>query len=479
MERLTGLDAGFLYMETPELHMHTLKVAVLDPAPGVTDFPLDWVTERIAERLHLLPPFTRRIVEVPGRLHHPVWIEDPDFDITRHVRLWPVDSPGGSVQRDEAIARIASRPLDRRRPLWELWLLHGLAEGQVGVLVKIHHAAADGVAAAQLLANVMSTVNTDSHTIAPERHPRRVDEIPSHRRLLTDAFADHLGQLARLPLLIVRTIRNLVAVFRWRHADHPDLPRPVIDTPRTSFNGALTSERSFATTSLPLADLKRVRRSFDVSLNDVVLAVVGGALRNYLTDRGELPTRPLVAGVPVSTDRPDDVVRLGGNRVSNLFTTLATDLADPLERLAVIHRVTAAAKIQQNLLGAEMMADWVAYTPPGPYAFAVRHYARLKLANALPPPLNVVVSNVPGPREPLFVSGATLRHIFSVGPVLEGIGLNITCWSYLDQLDVGLIACAAAIPEPILIADGLRASLRELLDLAERSGGFEPPDSTM
>ncbi len=467
MERLTGLDAGFLYMETPALHMHTLKIAVLDPAPGVDELPIEWVREQIGQRLHLLPPFTRRLVELPGRFHHPVWIEDPDFDIRDHVRSQTVPSPGTQREMDEVIAEIASRPLDRRRPLWEMYLLEGLEDGRIAVLVKIHHAAADGVAASALLANVMTTIAEASTSVAPPAAPRRTEPVPTTRQLLLDAFFDHVRQFFRLPALLLRTVRNLVALIRRRRASDVRLPRPMLDTPRTSFNGALTPRRSFATTSLRLDAVKRVKEAFGVTVNDVVLAVAGGALRAYLEERGELPSRSLVAGVPVSSDQPGDVARLGGNKVSNLFTTLATDREDPRQRLAAIHEVTAEAKVQQNLLGVELMQDWVQYTPPGPYAFAVRQFSDRGLADQIPPAINVVVSNVPGPRQPLFVGGAQLRHIYSVGPILEGIGLNLTFWSYVDSLDVGVIACRDAVPDPHRITDLLRAALDELLALAD------------
>lgn len=459
-------------METPALHMHTLKVAVLDPvgdpgsrSPVGQELTLAWVREQVGRRIHLLPPLTRRLVQVPARFHHPVWIEDGDFDIGNHVRSRTVPAPGGQREMDGVIADIASRPLDRRHPLWEMYLLEGLADGGIGVLVKLHHAAADGVAASQLLANVMATVVDAGDDVGEGRRPPPEPEPPGWR-LLVDAFLDHLRQLARLPALVATTAGRVGSVVRRRRDATVRLPRPVLDVPRTSFNGALSPDRAFATGQLPLADVRRVKEAFGVTVNDVLLAVVGGALRTYLDDRGELPDRPLVAGVPISTDRPDDVARLGGNRVSNLFTTLATDLDDPAARLHAIHAVTAEAKVQQNLLGVELMQEWVQYTPPAPYTFAVRQFSARRLAERMPPPLNVVVSNVPGPREPLYVGGTRLRDIWSVGPVLEGIGLNITFWSYVDAVEVGLIADRVAVPRPHVITALLAEALAELVEAA-------------
>jgi diacylglycerol O-acyltransferase len=467
LERLTGLDASFLYNETPTLHMHTLKYTVLDVStvPGGYDF--DRFQHELERRLHLLPGFRRRVVEVPGQLHHPVWIEDPDFDLSYHVRRIGVPPPGGRREMDAEIADIASWPLDRSRPLWEIWMLEGLEGGRVGFLAKIHHCVADGVAAAAMLSNVM-TASADDVDPPPPLAPWQPESVPSGRRLLIDALRDLLVQFARLPGLLRRTLDGVRRVARHRRQSDVATPRPIIDTANTPFNGSLTPHRSFATATLPLADVKHAKTALDVTINDIVLAMVAGSLRSWLEKRAALPARALVAGVPVSTDDPDGIQRLGGNRVSNMFTTLATDIDDPVERLRAIHDVTGAAKEMHNLLGADMLADWSEYTPPKPYSWFMRQYSHFGLAEKHRPPINLVVSNVPGPREPLYVAGARMDGIYSVGPILEGIGLNVTVWSYCDQLNVGVIACREQIPDPHEITDGMASALQELLDVAAR-----------
>ncbi|MEY2588450.1 MAG: diacylglycerol O-acyltransferase / wax synthase [Acidimicrobiaceae bacterium] len=473
MERLTGLDASFLYNETPTLHMHTLKYSVLDVStvPGGYDFAR--FQHELERRLHLLPPFRRRIVEVPGRINHPVWIEDPGFDLSFHVRRVTVPAPGGGREMDEVIAEIASSPLDRNRPLWEIWLLEGLSSEvagggtgtYVGFLAKIHHSVADGVAAAALLANVMAD-GPDDVDPPPPIEPWRPEAMPSWWQLLLDSIRDLLRSAVHMPGLLRRTVPRIRAVSRHRREADISPPRPILDTARTPFNGALTPHRSFATGTVRLADLKEVKDAFGATVNDVVLAMVAGSLRAWLDKRGPLPDRALVAGVPVSTDDPDAVRRLGGNKVSNMFTSLCTDIADPVQRLAAIHAITAEAKVVHNLLGADMLADWSEYTPPRPYAWFMRQYGRFRLAERHRPPINLVVSNVPGPREPLYVAGAQMTGIWSVGPILEGIGLNVTVWSYRDALNVGVIACRDHIEDPHEITDGMATALAELLVLA-------------
>ena len=236
----------------------------------------------------------------------------------------------------------------------------------------------------------------------------------------------------------------------------------MLDAPRVSFNGPLSRRRVFATCSVPLEQVKAVRRTHGVTVNDVVLGVVAGALRAWMDERGEHPSGPLVAGVPVGTDAKDAAPRLGGNRVSNLFTTLATDVDDPAERLQVISRVTAEAKKGQQALGPDMLTDWVQFTPPGPFAAAVRLYSRKRTAARHAAPFNVIVSNVAGPREHATISGAGLSDLFSVGPVLEGIGLNVTAWSYIDRLNFSVLSCPELVPDlPALVAH-LRPALDEL-----------------
>jgi diacylglycerol O-acyltransferase len=455
--------------------MHTLKISIVDPAtvPGGYSFAL--VGEVLGERLHLLPPFRRRLLEVPGGLHHPLWVEDPDFDLAHHLHRAEIAAPGGLREFGDLISDIASRQLDRHYPLWELWVVEGLEHGHIGFVAKIHHAAADGVAAAAMLANVLQAEadpggrpedEADPGPVAPPSQPWRPEPIPTGTERLVDAARDLLRNIASLPGLLRRTAAGLAAVLRRQRSGALSPPLP-FSTPRTSFNRALTPNRWFAMAALPLEEVKAVRRALDVTMNDVVLALCAGALRRYLDERGELPERPLLAGVPVSTGRVDDEQRLVGNRVSNLFTSLRTDIADPVERLRAIHDVTQAAKEVQNALGAEMLVEWSEVTPPRIFSAWMRLYSRLKLADRHRPPINLVISNVPGPRQPLHIAGGRLLDIYSMGPILEGIGLNITVWSYVDRLGFGLVACRETMPDLWDLADHLHDALAELRKAAQ------------
>ena len=471
MERLTGIDANFLYMETAAAHMHTIKVAVLETPPGVAS-SLDDVRQAMRERLHLLPQFRRRAVQVPFGLHHPVWIEDPAFDIRQHVHAVDLPPSGGWREIEDAVAAIASRPLDRSRPLWELWLLRGLADGSTALVAKIHHALADGVAAAELLGAVMDEGDAVGG-VAPQVDAWTPEPLPSRGRLVRDALRDHAPNVKHFPRLLARTARGLRDGARLRRGLPLSPPLPLLHAPRTSLNGALRPARGFAVVSLPLDDVRHVRECLGVKLNDVVLALVAGSLRRYLARRDELPERPLVAEVPTSTDPAGGPRRRVGNRVSNLFTSLCTDVADPVQRVLRIHDVTAAAKEINLALGPDLYREWTDYAPPRPLSGLMRLYSRLHLADRHVPAVNVIVSSVAGPRRPLRWAGGRLRHLFSVGPLIEGTAVNVTAWSYVDRLDVGVLTCPEHVATPREIADGLADALDELLAAANAASATE------
>ncbi len=469
MERVKGIDAGFLYIETPSVHMHTLKVSVLAPPATAAEFSFERAKDEISRRLHRLPPFRRRIVRVPFDFHHPVWIEDPDFDIDDHVHAAEVPAPGTQRQVEETISGIASSPLDRRHPLWELWILHGLESGHVVGLVKLHHLVADGTAAANLLASVMTTSvqSSEPREPLPAWAP---EDLPSGRRLLFDAMRDHCRQVGYLPVLLARTLKSTMATAKRRLQMKSLPPLPLRDTPMTSINASLTARRKFATTALPLVKIKSIKDAAGVTVNDVLLATVAGSLRRYLEARGELPNLPLVAEVPICTDAAGGPPRLVGNRVSNIFTSLATNIADPAERLQVIHSVTDAGKELESLMGHETYREWTEYAPPRLLAWLTRHYSRLQLAGRHRPPINVIVSSVRGPAEALYWVDNELHNFYSVGPILEGVALNVTGWSYLDEMYVAALVCPDVIPDPYEITEALLPALEELYQATVPTG---------
>jgi diacylglycerol O-acyltransferase len=461
MQRLSGQDAFFLYRETPTAQQHTLKVAVYEPPAPLPSYAE--IKAGIARHLHLMPPLRRRLVWVPLGLHHPVWIEDPDFDLDFHVRRVGVPPPGGPRELDEMVSEIASHRLDRSHPLWELWVLEGIAGGRQAAVLKVHHAVVDGVAAAALI--VRTAVQSAAEDAPPPERPWQPERVPSRWRLAGDALWDRLRLLVRLPAMLATTLRGLRSLVAARRAAKIVAPL-AYDTPDTAFNKALRARRVFATTSLSLDECRRVKAAFGVTLNDVVLALCGGSLRRWLMEHGGEPSRPLIASIPVAADETGDRPRLYGNRVAYFQTALRVDLADPVERLLATREVTLEAKRELEIIGRRTAPDWMEYLPSIPYTIVKRLQSYLRLADLYPSPSNLVVSNVPGPREPLYWNGSKLVELYSVGPLSEGIGLNLTLWSYCDHMYCALLACHEQIPDPHVITEGLHDELRALLDRA-------------
>ncbi|MGI8711509.1 MAG: WS/DGAT/MGAT family O-acyltransferase [Acidimicrobiales bacterium] len=457
MDRLTGQDAQFLYNETPSQHMHTLKIAVADVTAAVGGYSFDTFRRVVAERLHVLPELRRRVAWAPLRLGHPWWVDDPDFDLDRHLHRATLAAPGDRSALDALTSRIAGTPLPADRPLWEIWVAEGLADGRVAFITKIHHAVADGARAAEMLAAI-TTTDPAEVTPPPAGGEWSPAPLPSFARRLRTGLAVVAGITAGVPALVARTARALKALVAHRRRGGPRPGVPFTGA-WVSFNGALTPRRSFATATVELDRLRHAKRSLDVTLNDIVLAMVTGGVRRYLDEHGDLPDRGLVAGVPVSTRTGRGQ---GANRVSNLFVDLPVHLADPRERLQMIHDSAEGAKAQYQVLGAEMLADWSELTPAQPYRAFMRWYSGHNLADRGPSPLNLVVSNVPGPREPLFIAGARIVELYSVGPILEGIGLNVTVWSYIDRLYVGILGCPDQQDDLRRLAEVLPDALSEL-----------------
>jgi diacylglycerol O-acyltransferase len=474
MEQLSGLDASFLYLETPTLHMHVEMVTVFDPATVPGGYSFAKMQAQIATRTHQAPVFRRLLVEVPFRLGHPVWVDDPQFDIEYHVRRSAVPEPGGLLELADLAGDIASRQLDRTKPLWEIWIVEGLAGGRIAVIAKMHHSTVDGMSGAALL-SVLFDLEADPGP-EPESPPEHgTPRIPSSVELISEAMVARLFRPLELTRDILRTGQRLLNVRRVRNEPEHRAPQAKaalpLSAPRTSFNGTLTRRRQVALASIGLADVKRLKNSTGTTVNDVVLAVCTGALRQFLIEGDELPDKPLVAVVPVSV-HPDVDAPYGSNKVSSMFVQLPAHLDDPMERLMAIREGTKGAKEEHNALGADMLVNWAEHATPNTFAAAARLYSRMRLADRHRPIANLIISNVPGPDFPLFLAGAEMAAGFPLGPVMDGIGVNITIMSYRGVLYWGIISCPETMPKVWQLAADIPLALDELL----AAGGLGPAE---
>jgi diacylglycerol O-acyltransferase len=470
VERLSGFDAWLLYGETPTVHMHTLKIAVVD---AERPFSIERFRRTMERRLHLLPPLRYLLVEVPYGLHHPMWLENCDLDLTYHIRPVAVPAPGGRRELDQVISEITSTPLDRAKPLWEIHVAAGLAGDRVALITKIHHALADGMATANLLARA---VEHHSDEVLAEREMSRPDPMPSGAQILRQAAADHGRQLKALPGLIGDTaagVRRLRTQRPARPASSANVLRPV----RTFLNRAISAERSFATLSLPLAEAKAVGKRLEITLNDTILGIAAGAMRDVLLQVEGQANDPLVASVPVGTD--SSLSRISGNKIGAMLVSVPVQLTDPVERCREAGRAAAVAKQQNRLLGPELMQNWLEYVPPKPFEWYSHRVSRRREADKARVQMNLVVSNVPGPREQLFIAGLPLGEFYSVGPLWEGCGLNMTIWSYVDQLNVSVLADRAILPEAHVITDAYGRAFEELRHAVGLQGEAPTPADSL
>ncbi|MBF6447360.1 MULTISPECIES: WS/DGAT/MGAT family O-acyltransferase [Nocardia] len=463
MERLTGLDASFLYLETDTQLLHVCALLILDPPADGTDYEFTALKEELGRRLHLIPSMRRRVHRVPFDLDHPVWVTDNDFDLDRHVRRLGLPSPGGPKELAELVGDIAAQPMDRARPLWEMWVIEGLADGKVAVVSKYHHAAVDGVTGANMMA-YLCDAEPGVHYPDPPAETDTKSAEPNDLALAAEGLVRMPAKLGVVGM-VPKTLGKLGGLVQRRRSEKQGMAIP-FTAPRTPFNRTITRHRSVAFTTAPLADIKEIRAAFGVKINDVVLTVIAGALRQYLSEHDELPDTSLIASVPVSTHETTRHER-GVNKVSTLFTQLYTDVEDPVERLRLIAEANVGAKEEHEVLGADFLQDWAEYAPPNTFRIAVRAYSSFKLAERHPVVHNLVISNVPGPQQPLYFLGYRIDALFPFGPVFHGAGLNVTVLSANGDLDFGFIACRELVPDPDRMADAVHDSISALLKAAQ------------
>ncbi|ORB67815.1 WS/DGAT/MGAT family O-acyltransferase [Mycolicibacterium tusciae] len=450
-QQLSGLDASMLYLETATQPLQVFSVLELDPASIPGGYAYERFRDALAARVRAIPALREKPSERFGNVDHPVWVEDADFDIDRHVHRITLGAPGGWAQLSELAGRLAGLPLDRRRPLWELWIIEGVVGGRLAVLFKVHHSAADGVTYAKLLSQLCSA-EPDS----PPPEPVAAAAAPTRLQLAVGG----LTRFASRPLHLVVTVLPAAiraAVDSIRRAARGSAMAAPFTAPRTRLNGRLTAQRNVAFARLDLDDVKRVKNHFGVSVNDVAMTLASGVIRQFLLDRGELPEPSLVALVPVSVHEP--ALGQGRNQVSGMFARLQTQIADPVARLRALAAVTAHAKEHASAIDATLLQDFCQLLGPIVLGIAKRVYARL---TQFRPMYNLVVSNVPGPQTDYFL-GAEVLAVYPFGPVMHGSGLNITMWSVNGKLHVSLISCPALLPDLSELADGFAIGLKELL----------------
>lgn len=480
MEQLSGLDAAFLNLESNAVPMHVGCVSIFR-ADGDNPLTFERVVRHIESRLHLLPAFRRRLVESPMNLDMPWWIEDPEFDIEQHVHRRSLPAPGSQRELDELVRESLATRLDREKPLWEILFVEGLQNQRVAVLAKIHHACIDGISGAEVMSNLLDAVPEPPPQIAPRWKPER-PPAP------LDLYRSTLKSLIKRPMeakrLLETTVPKLFAAGRSAIAQATQARMSRDDggssaslAPRTRFNTRITARRSYASTAVDMEIFRRIKAAFGCSANDVLLAVSGEALRHYLKRKRDLPALPLVAGVPVSVRNRTDRGRATGNHLTFTRCSLATNLRDPIARLQHIAESMRQFKTREKAVPASMLGDWAEVPAPALMGLAARLYENFSVMNLFSPPFNLIISNVPGPRSPLYFAGAEMLSCIPTSIPYHGLGFNITALSYRQQLNIGMTAHRETVPDLNEFLADWHAALQLYLDCANKHTGPHPRGS--
>ena len=458
MERLSGLDAFFLYLESPTQPLNVCCILELDTATMPGGYAFGRFREALAARVDAVPEFRLKLADNQLNFDHPVWVDDEQFDLARHLHHVGLPPPGGRRELAEMCGHIAGLSLDRTHPLWEMWVIEGLRSGDaLALILKAHHAVVDGIGGANLLAQLCSTT--------PDAPPPKPAARAGGANTLQIAASGLVGAALR-PWRIAKVLPATVAtvtetVLRAR-GGRPTMAAPFA-APLTAFNGSFTRRRNVALTDIDLDDVKSIKNRLGVTVNDVVTAVCAGALRRFLQKRDDLPDTPLVASVPVSVHEKSD--RPGRNQTTWMLCRLETHIGDPAERLGRIADGNTAAKDHAASMGPTLLQDWTQVAGQTMFGAARKLLPRTPLPAR--PPHNMVLSNVPGPQEQLYFLGCKVDGIYPLGPIIAGAGLNITVMSLNGRLGVGIVSCPDLMPDTWDLADAFPAALEELLNCSE------------
>jgi diacylglycerol O-acyltransferase / wax synthase len=488
MRQLSSLDTQFVVSEDGRNHTHIVAASVYDPstAAGGT-LTVERMRELVAERLHLLPVFRWRLVDVPFGIDYPYWAEDVEFDPEFHIREAALPPPGDVRQFADLVARIASLPLDRARPLWELRVIHGLEHGHVGLVTKMHHAAVDGIAGTEVLTVLLDSAPDGRTELAPAPPPTEPVPAPGELAMLARGLAgvprQPLRALRSAPRAVrhlddaalMRTIPGVGLVARLGRAAFPPrrdgglLERPKFRAPRIVVNGRISPHRRVAFGSLSLDTVKQIKNALGVTVNDVLVAVCAGALREWLQERGELPEESLVALIPVSVRTAEEQGTFG-NRVSMMCVPIATDEPDPRARALRVHESLRSAKERHRALPVTLLQDANNFVPPALFARAARASGALLTQSRIEPPANVLISNVPGSPTPVYCAGARQVATYPASAIFDAMALNITVLSYQRNIDVGIVVDREQVNDPWALLDAMHEALNTLAAAATPAG---------
>ena len=463
VEQLGGLDATFVYCETPTMHLHVCGLMILDTSTMSGGYSFARIRSMLSERLTSVSAVRRRLVHAPFHVSRPFWVDGGQPDIDQHLHRTTVAPPGDDRSLADLVGEIASTPLRRDRPLWEMWVVEGLSDNRVALIAKMHHSTIDGVSGANMLGQLFDLEPVHEFGLTPA-NPQAI-RSPRPWELLIHGLKGRLSEPWTMVQLIPDTVYRVGSML-WQLREHPEdaaATAAPFTAPRTVFNATITARRSVAFVNVSLADVKKVKNATDVTVNDVVTAVVGGALRRYLESVGDLPEHSLLAAAPVSVhDQTSE--HSGTTRVSVMFSSLGTDKKDPIDRLQAVAVSNRQAKKINRMVGADTLMRWSEHFWLNGFGLGARLYSSSHAADHHPVVHNLILSNVPGPPIPLYLAGARLVGLYPLGPITNGAGLNVTVLSQEDRIGFGFIACPDLISDVWELANAVPDALGELVD---------------
>ncbi len=461
MQHLSGLDSSFLYLETPSTPMHVASLNVYEGSLTFEEFK-----EFLGARLHLAPRLLKKLVTVPMGLGNPYWIDDPDFDLDLHIVHTALPKPGNWKTLRKLASQVFTQQLDRSRPLFEFTFIEGLnnipqvPKGSVAIIMKIHHCAIDGASGAEIMGILFDTTKKPCKVSpAPKQH---FEQEPGSINLLARSYFNLIKSPFKIPSLLLQTAKTSLQMGKLSRIETTDVPRTLLNAPDTIFNQKLSSRRMWNSALLSLDRVKTLRKVVDgCTLNDVILTICTGALRRYLSEKNQLPDKPLVAMIPVNT-RATDAKEDMGNQVSAMLIQLPTDVEDPIEQLEKLYENTTRGKAYQNAIGAKQMTDYAEFIPFAIGDVASKLYTRMNLGNHTKPIINLVITNVPGPQVPLYMNGNLMLANMGLGPIFDGVGLIIPILSYNGALSISPTSTHNIMPDIDVFTRYIRESANTL-----------------
>jgi len=470
IQQISGNDATFLYAESPTCPMHVATLTIVEGSLIFEDFK-----EMIASKLHLIPKFRQRLLNVPMNLDYPYWVDDPNFELDLHLNRIKLPDPSNWKTLRELTSSLFSGPLDLRRPLWSINFVEGIDEipqvpkGSVAIITKIHHVMVDGASGVGIMGLLFDKNKSDKVTKPAAPKPYEPEPLPDEFSLLLKSGYSFIKNPLKMPKMISETAFALIKTRAAKKmSGQKEFNTGSFPVPKTIFNGSISPKRTWGTAILSFDRINVLRKLMGVSINDLILAICAGAIRRYLQEREKLPIQPLVANVPI-TIRVKESKKMN-NQISNMFVQIGTHIEDPIERLEYIQEQTILGKTKHNAVGAKSLAKMADSVPFGLANLAAGLYSKYNIKELHRPPFNVTITNVPGPREVLYLRGHKIVSIFGLTPVVDGFGLIIAAFSYNGQVSITTTSDANTMPDADKFSRYIRESANELEKLIKKKG---------